>query len=328
LIFLFLALRYDYGNDYMGYLNNFNKVVTNDFNISLSYGLDSRELEPGWVLLCWLFKPFGFFSLIAFHSFLFCFIYYSFFKRYIPVNYYWLSVLVFIFNPVFLLIQLSALRQSLAAFIIIHSYQYIERKKLFPFALFVAVAAIFHSSALFFLPAYLLAFFRNRHGNIFGVLLFLLFVGMFIYGGEIISFSSSFIMKNLSKYNTYVIQSDAINFGSGFGLVYNSLLLFLLLFIGKSQKETNLIIFNLSIINFIILPIGAILILATRINYYFQPAILASLPIILNQIKSKPLKYFVLAAIMAYSLKGFYSFLYSETWHASYFTYRTIFSAY
>jgi len=67
LIFLFLALRYNFGNDYQSYFRCFNEI-TNSSKIDLNYMQYGRVIEPGWIILCWLFKPFGFYWLIAFHS--------------------------------------------------------------------------------------------------------------------------------------------------------------------------------------------------------------------------------------------------------------------
>ena len=61
IIFIFLALRYDYGNDYIGYMNAFNALGSN-FAHRSTYML----WEPGWLLLNAFFQPFGFFKVAAF----------------------------------------------------------------------------------------------------------------------------------------------------------------------------------------------------------------------------------------------------------------------
>ena len=72
LITLFFCFRYDFGSDYLAYLQMFNNI--NRYNIGLldfnSLSIFSEKGELGWVLLNKLFNPFGFFGLIAFLSIL------------------------------------------------------------------------------------------------------------------------------------------------------------------------------------------------------------------------------------------------------------------
>ena len=62
LLFLFLALRYNFGNDYIGYFDGFREV-----NKYSNVTFKDREFhyEAGWLLLCRVFKPLGFFSMVA-----------------------------------------------------------------------------------------------------------------------------------------------------------------------------------------------------------------------------------------------------------------------
>lgn len=323
LIFLFLAFRYNFGNDYKEYYTVFYDI-TNNININLQFETYGQVIEPGWIILCWLFKPFGFYSLIVFHSFLYCIIYYYFFKKYVPKNLYWLSIFIFIFDPTFLLIQLSALRQALAAIIIIYSYQYIYRKKIVLFILFLVSASLFHISALFFLPAYLLSFIKLRINNITNIFIFFSFLVLIFFGKLLGSPLSTFISNYFERYDSYKLVEGQI--GTGFGLAYHSLLLLLTLHFSKFQKKETAFLFNLSIVNFFILPFSIVISITSRLIYYFQPALLVSFPVIINNIKIKPLKTLLIITIIAYSLRSYYSFLNNDVWQAAYLDYRTIFS--
>ena len=111
LIFLFLALRYDYGNDYSAYLKGFlevNRVETID------YFDKYLHFDPGWIFLCRIFWPFGFFAMMAVLALFNCFVYYRFIRKYVPPVYYWFAVFLYVFNPYFMLVHSSAMRQSLA----------------------------------------------------------------------------------------------------------------------------------------------------------------------------------------------------------------------
>ena len=59
IIFVFMALRYDYGNDYMAYLRKFNCFAS--YYSSRAVDVTDMWWEPGWVLLNFFFAPFGFY---------------------------------------------------------------------------------------------------------------------------------------------------------------------------------------------------------------------------------------------------------------------------
>ena len=123
LIFLFLALRYDYGNDYQSYLNVFLNLERSG---SIDRFYDSNDhFELGWLYLCQLFQPLGFFAMVTMLAAFNCFIYYSFIKKFVPPHYYWFSLLLYTFDPGMMLVHSSAMRQSLAISIFIYSIEFI-----------------------------------------------------------------------------------------------------------------------------------------------------------------------------------------------------------
>ena len=117
-LFLFLGLRYDFGNDYSNYLTIFNNISNGIVKLDFD---DSFATEVGWIYLCQLFKPLGFFIMIAFLAVIYCIIFYSFIKKYAPVKYYWLSLIILLFNPFLFLVQSSAMRQTIALLLFLFS---------------------------------------------------------------------------------------------------------------------------------------------------------------------------------------------------------------
>ena len=89
IIFLLIALRYNYGNDYPAYMKGFYKI--NDLS-QIDYFDQSWHFEPGWIFLCRLFEPFGFSALVAFVSLLFCFVFYKIISKFVQPKYHWFSV--------------------------------------------------------------------------------------------------------------------------------------------------------------------------------------------------------------------------------------------
>lgn len=56
-------------------------------------------------------------------------VYYWFIKKYIPKEWYWFAVFIYVFNPNFMLTQSSMMRQTLAMCIVLLSIPYIYKKR-------------------------------------------------------------------------------------------------------------------------------------------------------------------------------------------------------
>ena len=106
-IFIFLSLRYDYGNDYMSYYQSFLDYTKYDY-------LYNPSLEIGWLFLNKIFSNLGFFLMIAFLSFFYLYILYHFILKKVDPKYFWLSLFLLLIVPSNMLINLSAMRQSVA----------------------------------------------------------------------------------------------------------------------------------------------------------------------------------------------------------------------
>jgi len=325
LIFIFLALRYQYGNDYVSYLNLFESINFGS-KIDFYIGQGGYELESGWILLNYIFKPFGFFSLVIFTSFIYCICYYLFFVNYVPKKYYWLALIIFIFNPSFLLIQLSAMRQSIAIILVILSFKFILKKRFIPYAFLILIAALFHKSVLIFLPVYFLKYLNLSINNKLILIFTIIYVFYVLNISLFIPESGNFLSYIFERYESNFVIED-VSPNSGLGIIYQSIIFFFVLFFMRKQPPENQLMFNISIIYLLLLPIGSLINLSTRINYYFQSSILVVFPLIIKSIKFMPLKFVMTFVIIIYCLYNFIIFFKSPTWIDSYFSYQTIFSS-
>ncbi len=324
LIFIFLALRYNYGNDYQNYVNLFQRATFSKF-IDYSINEGNSIVEPGWIFLNFLFKPIGFEALVVFTSLLYCICYYVFFVRYVPKNYYWLAMLIFIFDPTFLLIQLSSMRQTIAVLIVILSLKYIYSKKLAIFLIYIIFASLFHKSALFVLPIYFLGTWNWKINKFFPIIISIFYVWILLNINSLLPESNQFISLYFERYENYYEIQD-IDTGLGFGPIYQAILFFLVLLYTNKQIEEDAFMFRLATVYFVFLPIGAAIIIATRINLYFQISLLVTYPLILNSIESTRIKSLVKLLIIVYAFNAFYKFMYDDIWTEGFLTYHTIFS--
>ena len=112
------AIHYDYGNDYTNYLYKFNESK------DLSFGMDdiiNFFRDPGWIVLCILFRPLGFFSMVIFLNIFQNLVYYGLIKTLVKREWWWLAVFIYIFSTNLYLINFSLMRQGLAITLIISS---------------------------------------------------------------------------------------------------------------------------------------------------------------------------------------------------------------
>ncbi|HHX67992.1 MAG TPA: hypothetical protein GX708_08095, partial [Gallicola sp.] len=79
LLTIFMSIRYNFGNDYPGYLNRFLSIGAFS-NIDLT--LESTEI--GWAVLNLLFQPIGFFGMVIVLTVFEYAVIYRLIKKYVP----------------------------------------------------------------------------------------------------------------------------------------------------------------------------------------------------------------------------------------------------
>jgi hypothetical protein len=320
LIFLFLALRYNLGPDYETYLNAFIEIKQdeiNEFSMLLQF-------ELGWVFLNWLFRPLGFFAMIAVLAFFNCIVYYRFIKKYLPVRYYWLAVFIYIFYPDFMLINASIMRQSIAIMLFIFSLDYLYKKDTVRYFLCIGLASLFHFSAVILLPVYLLCLFNRRMYTVIGVI-FVSIYGFLIFFAQSLSVYVNLFISNY--FNRYGGFQDAGVVDTGLGFLYFAVMNILTLYFVRLQNKETALVFMISIISSMLIPLNAIIGLIGRVGMYFAPATIIAYSIILMNLKKPVSKIIYLTILFTATTYRFYQFFYSETWKDTFLNYQTIFSA-
>lgn len=321
LIFIFLALRYNFGNDYEWYLITFNSL--GQFQISDFFGV-LLPYEPGWIILNWLFKDLGFFTMNAVLAFFSCLIYYHFIKKYIPAKYQWLAVFLYVFYPSFMLLHASAMRQSVAIMIFVFSMDYLNSKQPIRYFLCIGFAVLFHFTAIILLPVYFLVFLNQKIRIISGVIFVSIYGMLFISGQALLPYFKEAISIFSTKYEFYQ-NAGVVN--SGLGFLYYSLLFVLILYFEKLQNREIALIFKIAIISFLIIPLALIIDMTGRIGMYFSSATMIVYPNILISLKKPEYKFIFSTMLVLLTLFQFFQFFYSDTYHMYYMNYQTIFSA-
>ncbi len=311
-IAVFLAIRYDFGNDYMAYLK-MHKEIQQDTILGSYY-------EIGWVVLNKIVT--NFFFLIISLSVLNCLIYFRFINIYVPSEYWWLAVFIYVFNTNFMLIQSSTMRQTVAILIFIYSIRYIINRRFLPFIACCCLAFSFHSSALILFPVYWCTYIKLEHVFI-KIFIVFLFVFIYIAGKYLISFAHEAIMLVFTgRYDHFL---DEVSQGGFFNIsVYTSLLILILIMDKKASYITK--IFNkLSILALFSFPIATMVPMAARIGYYFFPATLITYTFIAKNFSSIQRSIFILLLISIIIVR-FISVVFSDIWREHFINYKTIYN--
>lgn len=325
-VFLFLALRYAYGNDYMSYFDTFNAINQENkvdfYNFKALGG--SSMLEPGWVFLCWLFKPFGFFIMVAVLALFNCYAYYHLVSKYVPQKYYWFSIFIYIINPIFMLIQLSAMRQAVAIGIFLISIDFLIKKDIVKYIILIIVASLFHSSALLMLPLVIISIYDINYNKF--IFLFSIFVYVFaaFTGNLFLPYIDIAVNNYFPKYSSY---ADPGKFGSGLGVLYGFIVLALVLYFIKYEKSDYSVLYKVLILSIIIMPLSIYINMLGRMQMYLQPIALVVYPLVFLKINNAFIRNIFICMIVAFAIRSVFVFIESDVWGSYYLEYNTIINA-
>lgn len=326
LIFIFLALRYNFGNDYINYLDKF--LAINSFSTDSIGFFDQEYMEKAWIYLNLVFGQLGFFSLVALLALFNCYVYYHVIKKYVPPRYYWFAVFLYVFEPSFMLTHLSAMRQSLAIGIFLLSLDYLFRKKPIGYFSLVFIASLFHSSALIVAPLYFLTIIKDSKYKLISLILLILYFLAFFLEDVFPSHISSILgsIDTFERYGIYLNQ-DSVEINTGFGILYSTLLFLLLFYYERLEAHRNSILLTISLINLIFVPLSLFVPMLSRISMYFSIINILSFPHLIAAIRKPILTKITMGAIIFMTIYNLIIFFKSPIFHESYTQYQTIFSA-
>lgn len=204
----------------------------------------------------------------------------------------------------FFYFSLSGLRQVIAMSILIFSYKYVRERKLVPFLLLVALAYLFHNTAIVFLIAYPLAYIKVNWKHlvvVVGAMIMSLFfqaqVKAFIF--EVLGWERIAIYKNYGYTLTL----------TGF-LIQLSIMFFTMLYYRqiRENEPKDISLYNLMFLGLIFQVFTPVISEFFRISMYFSVFNIALVPNALMQEKNKNITYFYYFFIIAISLIYFYLF--------------------
>lgn len=322
ILFLYTALRVNYGADYPNYENLYNVVHA-------PYGeLDNFISERGEIGYIWLnqLMP-SFRALIIFQSGLFILAYYLTFKRYSYYNDYKWSFLIMLFVPYSLMFQMSGIRSSfvtVALMLLIPLFINKSFKSFVWYTILLYLVSYIHTSAIFLIPIYFIISPRPISNRTY----LLLSIGIVIY-----SLVANFIIYDLVDafverfFPVYTFYTDSATSSSGFSInniifMATKLTLFILTLTVLKEPglvKSDYVLIKLALLySFILITPGVGL--SSRFLFYFAPFLVIATPFIARKMKNSSWRIIYILLFAAIFLYQFYYFIIGEqmTYYSNY----------
>ena len=325
-IFIFLALRYDFGNDYMGYFEFFEDIDSyKTLNLNL---ITVKGTEFGWLYLnrfFGLFGEHGFFLMVAFLAGVTCYILYRFIKKYVPPKYYWFAIFMYVFDPSYMLVLSSAMRQQVAGIIFLYATDFIVDNKPLKYIIAIIVASLFHTSVIILLIFVVFCVINSPiKPKVSLITAFILFL-LYAIPSSFFASVEALVMKYTPFYEVYLYEEPYDKIGLGWALtmfIYGVILFYIV----NDKSKLNNKLFYLGISAMIFSSLGTVVPLASRYSLYFLALGLVVYPIVFIKIKNPIFRLCVMSSIIILVVYGFFSFFNSPVWINKFYNYQTIFS--
>ena len=326
------AIHYDYGNDYMSYLNLYNEVTNYNFDLKGILEKDNYK-EPGWVLLCWFFKYIGgFFMMVAILNVIQNCIVYQFIKKYVERQWWPLSIFIYLFGTSFYLMSFSMLRQEFVIIVFLGLWSLIVKRKWWLPLITLYLCSHIHSSALVLIPFSFWGYLSVKKSKIIALIYALLLFTLWIFQ-DVLNDIFQFVLEMdevfLSYADTYgTSKNERLHLGLGFAIYFIPFILSIAFLVSKQNKNSVQMkqLVALSAISFLVTPFGQIIQLVGRLSMYFSIYNLGTVPLIYGNIKNNIFKRVLLSLYIFVVLYDYFLFFRSPVWIDKYTHFHTIFS--
>lgn len=322
LIFIFLAIRKNFGGDYNSYLQTF-YFIKDYFK---PFNFENISTEAGFVILNYILPSHR--SLIVVTSAFTCYTYYWAIKSYVPVKYYgFVLLLMLLFSSQMFFFQLSGLRNSIALNIMILATPLIIKRRFWSYISLTVLAFLFHKSAILYMPVvYFLATPKDiKKNDIYKWgLVTLLFLVM--SSTVLVNILRPLIDTYFNKYSGYLDHATEYQFSELssifiFGFVGVFMALSFLLIKNTNLTPTENVIFKLSLLYILSFALNT---LSPRGAQYFITFFILNIVFVINKVKKPILTVAYIIAILIYAFYLINSFMGER--YILYETYHTIFN--
>lgn len=324
------CIHYNYGNDYKAYHSLYSTIVSTPFDWSNLIAGNIYK-EPGWAILCYLFKyTGGFYMMVAVLNIIQNIIVYKSIKNNVHKRWWTLSVFIYLFSTSFYLLNFSMMRQGLVVCLFLGVWQAIKNKQFIISLIILLLCYTIHNSALILLPVTLACFINIKDGRIAALVYVLIYLLIWFKGGFIDEvLSLLFIVEDIADYAiSYGDDLSSNTYGIGFILNLIPLMLSLIYICDRSKehKQWEKLAVTISIMGFIIAPFTEVIPLIGRVGMYFGIYQVIAAPKIYSNISSPIIRIPLLMIFCIMLLYNYFMFFNSPVFHDSYSRFYTIFS--
>ena len=298
------AIHYMYGNDYLNYLLMFEDTKY----LAFSEGsLQAFFRDPGWIFLCLLFRPFGFFALVIFLNIVQNYIYYRIIKKQVERNWWWLAVFIYVFSTYLYLLNFSMMRQGLAISLIGASFFLMVYKRYVVVAILVIFAFFVHSTSIVAVPfLFIIPFFKNIRYLLFVYIILFLF--LFLVRETVYSFFMQMsLTESLNEYSSMYQEKSRLQLGIGFLIDITTFLVIIMVSYRDNRIPPKYIqLAGYFSVGYLLLPLQSVNLMIGRLGYYFSVSSIVAIPYFYNLLRKKPqailLTLFLLITVYRYYL--------------------------
>lgn len=328
------AIRYQYGNDYVSYYNDFTfvgKYSIGDILFlqeKMQY-VDAAFKDVGAAVLYRLCKPIGFMGFVAALSAFQGWVYFSFIKENVPRNYYWLALFVYLFDFNNYVLQLSMMRQGLVIALLVWSWHFLRKGKYTIPILLVLLSFTIHKSSIIFAPFIFLNTLSYKSGKALSVIV--LGAAAFLW---LASSTVGSLLENMMDFELLQLYNEAYGMEDGgrmgltrLLLAYIPYCLAIFYFLHPQTENEQRFLVLLSIFGVLILPFSFFIQMTSRLCFYFNIFLIASIPITLVYVKRPIVKLTVISLFMFLSLYQYFDLFLHSVYTKPYASFDTIFSA-
>lgn len=324
-IFLFLALRYEFGNDYISYRDSFSELLNKNGQDYFYF----RGYEYGWLYLNKAFAlmgPNGFYVMVAALALANVVALYRVCCEYMPVKYAWLFFFCYVFSPYSMLVMASAMRQQVALTIFLWSIVYLTRGQILRYTLGILVATLFHNSAIVLLLLIAVRLGSRLSVRLSVVAAVLLVIVSFEFGAEIGEYVlQAFMLDIYANYADLITASDTG--GIGLGVVAKVLIAGWVVVAtwGKLKGSENIFII-IYLFDLVLISLSFYSPLITRIGFYFLPLAPVAYSLAAEHGPSRIMGPPFLGLVVLLTLYEFRVFFESEVWRPHFFEFTSLLS--
>lgn len=329
-LLIFIGFRYKIGTDWYEYLEFYNSVETIwelIFNSKAASVFNNNSyFEFGFKIICSFFKSLGlnfyFFNFVvtAFNLFSIT----RFIKKYEIDNSFLFILVFYSFN---LFTEFDVIRQSIAFYIVLFSFEYIH-KSFLKYSLIILLSMAFHLSSVIFIPLYIFIARPLIKKKYLFCVLFIYFLG-YLYEVKVLTelLNIFLLLSNSSvllKVKAYLILFNYPNKIGIFTIIYSVFLIYIIYNYNKLKniKVSHQVVLNIFVCYGIISVVfSEVKVVEARLIFYFNFSVAFLMAIIPKLIKLPYTRMVFLSILCLYPFLRFHQALKDNTVRMTYSPY-------